>query len=74
MPQIGPLELLLVAAIALIVFGPEKLPALARNLGRTLNELRRQAEDLRREFQAGLDDDAPEPDPGAPPGRPPEDL
>lgn len=73
MPQIGPLELLLVALIALIVFGPEKLPGLARNLGRTLNELRRQADDLRREFQAGLDDDC-KPEPGEAPRRVPEDL
>jgi Tat protein translocase TatB subunit len=74
MPQVGPLELLLVAAIALIVFGPEKLPGLARNLGRTLNELRRQADDLKREFQAGLDDDIDDPAPGAPPKPTPEDL
>jgi Tat protein translocase TatB subunit len=63
MPSIGPLEILVVAVIALVVFGPEKLPDIARTIGRTLNELRRQADDLRAEFKEGLTlDDEEEPD------------
>jgi sec-independent protein translocase protein TatA len=60
MPQIGPLEILIVAAIALIVFGPEKLPGIARSVGRAASELRRMATDVTDEFKSGLDDeDAP---------------
>ncbi|MGH2694759.1 MAG: Sec-independent protein translocase protein TatB [Actinomycetota bacterium] len=65
MPQIGPLEILIVAAIALIVFGPEKLPGIARSVGRAASELRRMATDVTDEFKSGLDDDD-EPRPAKP--------
>ena len=58
MPQIGPLELIAVAAIALIVFGPQKLPEIARTLGRALNEMKRMAAEVKDEFESGLDVDA----------------
>lgn len=54
MPEVGPLELLVVAAVALIVFGPEKLPEMARRIGRYASELRRMAGDVRDEFESGL--------------------
>jgi sec-independent protein translocase protein TatB len=54
-PQIGPLEILLVAVIALIVLGPEKLPDMARKVGRTASELRRIANEAREEFRADFD-------------------
>ena len=40
MPQIGPLELILVLVIALLVLGPKRLPDAARSLGRGINEFR----------------------------------
>lgn len=54
------MEIVVVAVVALIVFGPERLPQMARTVGRTVNELRRQAAEIRAEFESGLDD--PEPD------------
>lgn len=60
MPQIGPLEILVVGVIALIVFGPEKLPQIARQVGKAATELRRMAADVKQEFDAGLGDDEPE--------------
>jgi Tat protein translocase TatB subunit len=57
MPSIGPLELMVLAAIALIVFGPEKLPQIARQAGRYLNEFRRMAAEVRDEFETGLEID-----------------
>jgi Tat protein translocase TatB subunit len=64
MPQIGPLEIFIVAAVALIVFGPQKLPEIARTIGRFMNEVRRMASEVKSEFDAGLDDDDPEPEVG----------
>jgi Tat protein translocase TatB subunit len=43
-----------VGVIALIVFGPQKLPEIARSIGRTASELRRMASEVRDEFEAGV--------------------
>ena len=40
MPSIGPMELAIVLVIALIVFGPRKLPELGRSLGGGMREFR----------------------------------
>lgn len=40
MPNIGPLEIIVVLIIALIVFGPKRLPELGRSLGRGIREFR----------------------------------
>jgi TatA/E family protein of Tat protein translocase len=45
---IGAQELLVIGVIALLVFGPKRLPELARSLGRGLAEFRRASTDLRR--------------------------
>jgi sec-independent protein translocase protein TatA len=39
-PSIGPLEIGIVLAIALIVFGPKKLPELGRGLGGGMREFK----------------------------------
>lgn len=40
MPTIGPLELLVILIIALVVFGPKRLPELGASLGRGIREFR----------------------------------
>lgn len=47
---VGFTELIVVAVIALLVFGPEKLPELAKTLGGFLNQLRGYSDKARREF------------------------
>lgn len=44
---IGAQELVVILVIALLVFGPKRLPELARSLGRGLGEFRRASTDLR---------------------------
>jgi sec-independent protein translocase protein TatA len=42
-PNIGPTEIAIVLAIALVVFGPKRLPELGRSIGGGLRELRHSA-------------------------------
>lgn len=69
--SIGPAELILIFIIALLVFGPKKLPEIGRSVGRALREFKRTSDeirgrieeeieaselkDVRRDVQAGLD-------------------
>lgn len=47
---IGTGELLLLLVIALLVLGPERMPKLARDVGRTVADLRKTSDELRTEF------------------------
>lgn len=40
MPNIGPLELAIVLIIALVIFGPKRLPDLGRSLGHGMREFK----------------------------------
>lgn len=40
MPNIGPLEIGIILVIALVVFGPKKLPELGKSLGKGINEFK----------------------------------
>jgi TatA/E family protein of Tat protein translocase len=40
-------ELVIIFAIALIIFGPRKLPELGKSLGRSLNEFKRASNELK---------------------------
>jgi sec-independent protein translocase protein TatA len=55
--NIGPTELIVILIVALIVFGPKRLPEIGRTLGRSLNEFRRASNDLRRELEVDLKDE-----------------
>ena len=40
MPNVGPLELVVVLAVVLVIFGPKRLPDLGRSLGRGMREFK----------------------------------
>lgn len=46
MPNIGVPGLILILIIALIIFGPAKLPQLGRAVGETLNEFRKSTKEV----------------------------
>lgn len=50
MPSIGFPEIVVILLIALLVFGPKKLPEIGRTLGKTISELRRAS----REFSSSI--------------------
>ena len=47
---IGAEELVLVLIVALLVLGPERLPRMARDVGRVVGDLRRTSDEFREEF------------------------
>lgn len=53
--SIGTSELMLIGLVALIVFGPRKLPELARTIGKTMAEFRRSTDDFKKTWQQELD-------------------
>jgi sec-independent protein translocase protein TatA len=40
MPNVGPLEIVIVLVIVLVIFGPKRLPDLGRSLGRGMREFK----------------------------------
>lgn len=57
---LGLSEITLILIVALIVFGPDKLPEIAKTLGRTVGTFRRTMDDLKHDFTlASIEHDAP---------------
>ena len=54
---VGPGEIVLVAILFLLLFGPSKLPQMARDIGRFVSEARRSMDEFKSELTAGVDDD-----------------
>ncbi|HVC18464.1 MAG TPA: twin-arginine translocase TatA/TatE family subunit [Vicinamibacterales bacterium] len=52
--SIGAGEVLMILIIALIVFGPRKLPEMGKALGRGLNEFKKASSDLRSSLEAEI--------------------
>ncbi|ONI39164.1 hypothetical protein AN639_10360 [Candidatus Epulonipiscium fishelsonii] len=54
--KIGMGELLVVLVIILLIFGPSKLPALAKSLGQSLREFRKGTQDLTNSLETFADE------------------
>jgi TatA/E family protein of Tat protein translocase len=59
--DIGLQEMIIIAVIALLVFGPSKLPELGRTIGRALREFRRASDEFRSTVESNLHINDPEP-------------
>jgi sec-independent protein translocase protein TatA len=57
MPNVGPLELVVVLIIALVIFGPKRLPELGRSMGKGIRE-------FRSSISGKADDEESPPEPG----------
>ena len=51
-----PLHIVVILALALLIFGPSQLPNIARSLGRSINEFRHAASSMTDEMKKGLDE------------------
>ena len=47
---LGPMEILLILIVALIIFGPGRLPELASGLGKAIREFRKVSSELTRDW------------------------
>jgi Sec-independent protein translocase protein TatA len=56
--NVGPEKLILLFVILLVVIGPQRLPDVARTLGRTMVALRRLSDNLQAEMHGALGDPA----------------
>ncbi len=54
---IGFQEVLVIGVMFLVLFGPSKLPQMARDLGKFVNEARRSMDEFKSELVAGDEDD-----------------
>ena len=68
MGSLGMPEILLILVIALIIFGPRKLPELGKTLGQSLAQFRRASEDFKRQWEdeVAIERQRIEPPPPAP--------
>jgi sec-independent protein translocase protein TatB len=57
MPQVGPLEILVIFVVALVVFGPKEIPKIARQTAKAWREVQRFQANLRRDIDDVLRDD-----------------
>lgn len=55
--NIGPTELVIILVIALIVFGPRKLPELGKSLGQAMAQFRRASDDFKRSWEQEVENE-----------------
>jgi sec-independent protein translocase protein TatA len=55
-PSLGFGEILVILLLALIIFGPRRLPEMGKTIGRSLREFRRATSEIRSEIQADIDE------------------
>ena len=58
--SLGMPEILVILVIALLLFGPKKLPELGRSLGQSIREFKKGASEIKEELESALED-KPEP-------------
>ncbi|QYJ15126.1 Sec-independent protein translocase protein TatB [Rubrobacter xylanophilus DSM 9941] len=66
---VGPQEIVIIGLLVLIVFGPSKLPQMARDFGRFVGEARRSIDEFKEELTAGYEEEPEERKKSRSPGR-----
>ena len=53
---IGPMELIIILVIALVVFGPKRLPDMGRSLGKAIREFRNAGKEIQNDIAESIDE------------------
>ena len=53
---IGPMELIIILVIALVVFGPKRLPDMGRSLGKAIREFRNAGKEIQNDIVESIDE------------------
>ena len=56
MGNLGGGEILVILLVGLLVLGPQRLPAVGRQVGRVITEIRKVSRGFQEEFRAAIDD------------------
>jgi sec-independent protein translocase protein TatA len=66
MPNLGPLEIIVILLLALIFFGARRLPELGKGLGQGIREFKKASKDIRSELEDSFKEEpAKQPAPAA---------
>jgi len=57
MGKLGPLELVLIFAVILLVFGPSKLPQIGAAIGKGIREFKNASRDIKSQLEVDIDND-----------------
>ncbi|MCY3550332.1 MAG: twin-arginine translocase TatA/TatE family subunit [Candidatus Poribacteria bacterium] len=70
MGGIGGIEIFIILMVALVIFGPKKLPEMGRSLGKAIREFKNVGNDLQDELTKAADEIDKEKDPNIKPPNP----
>ena len=59
MPNVGPMEILLLVGLALLLFGPKRMPEIGSKLGKGMREFKDSVAGVKEDFNPGLDFNPP---------------
>ena len=59
MGNFGPAEMFIIGVFALLIFGPQKLPEIARSIGNAIREFKKVSGEFSKELQLDLDESPP---------------
>ena len=55
--RLGTTELVLILGIALVIFGPSKLPEIGKSIGKAINEFKSHSNKISEDLKVNLDED-----------------